>query len=1222
MAADEVSIARLGAWLARALGATAGLATDLDTDALGYQLPDEVATDPAVLAAATALGDSGDRLLATAEALDTATGPALADSGARLIGAATDRDASTETAFSDSGDRPRATATARDAATGTAQGDSGDRPRATATARDAATGTAQGDSGDRPRATATATDRDAATGTAQGDSGDRPRAAAAGDDGELGQALLELLDGVYRHADALTRLAAAIDDAAAALPAGERDPVRTFAAALARRAFDSAVVALLEREWPRLAYLLRLLGLLDWRIVEASGRPGETRYAHKELRLDRAGALFTDPAAHLADAHGWGTARFDPYELMRAVLPFFGSDAAVTVDRDHGDATLAAGPSRWRRDRSEHPPGLILDYAADVAQRFQERVETSSTWGIGFDATLKLGGGAVFRLRPPTSLTVEANTGPAGGRFAFTADRNQSARGFTIVGGNDLLALTADNAGAGADLTVGADATGPVAVEPALTADLTGLTLTLGTEDADGFVASLLAGADLQGRFDLHLAYTLSKGLTVTAAGGLATAIPMHQSVLDTLYLILTIGDEGALTLEASAGLTATVGPLTVTVDRIGATLTVDFTEFPPVPRLAFKPPQGAGLAIDTGLVTGGGYLALNTGTGEYSGAVELVFAEFLALKAIGIAATRLPDGTDGFSLLVVITAEFGTPLQLGLGFVLTGVGGLLGLHRTMRLDELADGVRTGELDGVMFPRDVVADAPRIIADLGRWFPAQDGTFVVGPMARLGWGTPPLITATLGVVLGIPPGDVAILGVLRCTLPDEAAPLLDLQVQFVGALELERERLWFSASLFGSRVAGLTVGGDLGLLISWGGAPSFVLSVGGFHPRFAPPPLPFPVPRRVALSILDEDSARIRIDGYLAVTANTAQFGAGAEVFFGLDDFSIDGHLGFDALFQFNPFLFSIAYSASMGVKVFGAGLFSVRIRGALDGPSPWHVEGAGSITLLLWDLVVPFAYTWGERTDTVRPDVAALPILAAELAKAENWIARPPSGSRLSVTLRAVEPTADLVLHPLGTLQISQRAVPLDLSIQTIGSQRIADLDRAALRVATTGLRQQEAVRESFATAQFRDLDPAARLSAPGYEPQDAGVVVAVTGPAARTSHAVKRVVLPELIVIDSAFTRTLRRYYNVGRTWFQTLLGSNAAARSPLSQTVRRQRVPFTDSVTVAAPGYVIADRRDNTPRTGAAVFTSHARAADALAAEPGAAQRFHVIPAAEAA
>ena len=51
-----------------------------------------------------------------------------------------------------------------------------------------------------------------------------------------------------------------------------------------------------------------------------------------------------------------------------------------------------------------------------------------------------------------------------------------------------------------------------------------------------------------------------------------------------------------------------------------------------------------------------------------------------------------MPDGSDGFSLVIIVTAEFGSGLQLGFGFTLLGVGGLLGLNRTVNADALLAG--------------------------------------------------------------------------------------------------------------------------------------------------------------------------------------------------------------------------------------------------------------------------------------------------------------------------------------------------------------------------------------------------------------------------------------------------------------------------------------------------------------------------------------------------
>lgn len=1130
MAGEEIYIGRLGAWIARALGDSGVFAADLDTDGLGFQMPEAIVSDSSVQAAGTALADAGGVLNGSADSLESAI--------------------------------------------------------------------------------------------------------TSGDQGELVAAFVQLLEGVYLYVDAMAEIVGRIDAKAATLPVAERNAVQAFSSNMSRKVIDYLVISLLERQLPRVIHLFKLLGLVDWEVVEPTGNLNEPRFVRKDFKLERIKDLIDDPAAHFQAVYKWGTAQFDPLDAMESVLGFYDERIVFDIGKVGDDAYLEIGDIRWGRDSSVTPPGLMVDLSKAISQNFTERVEISDDWGCDFEATLGVEGGAIFRLKPAFDFSVEPKTGSVSGAFLFRVNRNPGARGFTIIGGNDLLRLKADDIGVGAELTIGASTTGKVDIDPAVFTDLKGLTLSLGAEGSDNFLASLLAEADIEGVFDIGLGWSMSEGLIIKAGGGLEIAIPMHQNLgiatFDTLYLIFKIRDDGSFALEASAGITGQLGPLSATVERMGTEITLAFSdgadaEFGPLDLgIGFKPPNGVGLALDAGVVKGGGYLYLDYEKGEYAGAMELVFSNFLALKAIGLINTKMPDGSEGFSLLIVVTAEFGTPIQLGFGFTLIGVGGLLGLNRTMMLEELAEGVRTGAIESVMFPSDVVANAPQIISDMRRFFPPEEGTFLVGPMAKLGWGTPTLVTASMGVIIEVPPGNIAILGVLKCALPDEDAALLVLQVKFIGALEVDKKRLWFFASMYGSRVLFITIGGDMGLLIAWGNDANFLLSVGGFHPKFNPPPMPFPSPQRISLSILNESFARIRVEGYFAVTSNTAQFGASVELYFGVSAFSVDGHLGFDALFQFSPFYFVITFSASMSVKVFGAGLFSVRIRGELEGTSPWHVEGEGSISVLFWDIDVPFSHTWGDSADTVLPEIPAMPVLQAEFEKRENWVGLTPSGSQLSVSLREIEQTEELVLHPVGTLRVSQRAVPLDLEIQKIGNQKVNDISSAVVKVNAAGLVKKAEVKESFATAQFREVDAATKLSAPGYEPQDAGLDVSVSDTDVRATRGVKRIVLHELIVIDNNYKEHIQRFFNIGKAWFMQLLASNATAKSPLSKANKLSKQPFDEKIVVTEPGFVIASAADNSAWDGAATFTSHAKAQDALLAQikanPNKAFELHVIPSAE--
>ena len=410
----------------------------------------------------------------------------------------------------------------------------------------------------------------------------------------------------------------------------------------------------------------------------------------------------------------------------------------------------------------------------------------------------------------------------------------------------------------------------------------------------------------------------------------------------------------------------------------------------------------------------------------EYAGALELTFSDFLSLKAIGLVTTRMPDGSKGFSLLIIITAEFSPGLQLGFGFTLIGVGGLLGLNRTVVLEALALGVRTGAVNGILFPVDVVANAPRIISDLRTIFPPSAGRFLIGPMAKLGWGTPTLITLELGLIIEIP-GNVAILGVLRLAIAgDDGASVLRLQVNFIGAIEFDKKRGWFFAALFESRLLTITIDGEMGMLDRGRRERELPASrTGAFIRSFPCRRCPF---RRRAASPSTSSTPTTRASASKATSPsrrNTVQFGARAELFFGFSAFSVDGHFQFDALMRFKPPYLLVEVTARASLKVGGVGVFSIDLAFTLSGPGPWRARGHGSVSLLFVTIRKSFDESWGEAITTTLPPIAVVPLLLEELGKASNWRALAPPAHNLLVSLRKLDLPGDtLVLHPLGTLE------------------------------------------------------------------------------------------------------------------------------------------------------------------------------------------------------
>ena len=76
--------------------------------------------------------------------------------------------------------------------------------------------------------------------------------------------------------------------------------------------------------------------------------------------------------------------------------------------------------------------------------------------------------------------------------------------------------------------------------------------------------------------------------------------------------------------------------------------------------------------------------------------------------------------------------------------------------------------MREGRSENLLFPKNLIANAPTIIRDLGTVFPARQSHYVFGPLGKLGWGTPTLITGEIGIILELPGPVVVMLGEVKC----------------------------------------------------------------------------------------------------------------------------------------------------------------------------------------------------------------------------------------------------------------------------------------------------------------------------------------------------------------------------------------------------------------------------------------------------------------------
>lgn len=1055
--------------------------------------------------------------------------------------------------------------------------------------------------------------------------------------GQMASTGASLLRKIIEVGQGIADVAAAVETAAAPLTAAERAQVEAFAAELPHRLFDFTIIEYLRAASPVALRTLNLVGLVDDLTVPADpANPLAAPFQRKELHLERFLDLFTQPDQFLRDVYGWGDAGFDGSLLFGRLHAFLAQyNLPVTLIRPPGQPpVLEAYFLRFEADGGPPPPGLTIRLRFPAIADFGRDYRLSEIWALHLAAAARFEAGIDVGVRPPLNVTFSPPTASAqvelrGGIVAEKTTGPMVLLG--TAGGNGLFLQRAE-----VDLGVRgtwASGGGGVSVEPTVAAQIRGGQLKLDLSEGDGFIHKIASGVKIDATLNFGVRWSPSTGVSFEGSSAIEITIPVHVSLgpleIQTLYLIVGLGADGSIPIELSGAFAVNLGPLQASVDRIGlaSRLTFPADGSGNLGRadiaFNFKPPTGVGLAIDTGVVKGGGFLSLDFEKGEYAGALELTIANFISLKAIGLINTRLPGGQPGFSMLIIITAEFSPGFQLGYGFTLIGVGGILGLNRAMLLDPLVQGVRTGAVNSILFPTNIIANAPRILSDLRAIFPPREGVFVIGPMAKIGWGTPTLISVALGVIIEIP-GNIVILGRLRVALPTDEAAVLILQVSFVGAIEFDKKRIWFFATLFESRVLFITLEGEMGLLMDFSDNPNFVFSVGGFHPRFTAPALPFPSPARLAISLINESWARVRAEGYFAVTTNSVQMGCRLEAFFGFDAFSVEGHFSFDALIRFSPFYLIVEISVGFSVKIFGIGVWGIHLRASLEGATPWRIRGSAEIEFLFFSFDVDVDVTFGERRTLSLPPIEVLPKLRLEFEKIESWRATlPPSGQHF-VSLRDLDSPDDLVLHPAGTLQISQRFAPLNFPLDKVGSQKPSDVKRVSASVQAGSLAVKGPTREKFAPAQYRDMDDAAKLSSPAFESLESGVELSAAGQPWATGPLAQRNVRYETIIIDTAFEAFRIHFFKFWDGLFAHFRGGAAISRAPVSLANEVRMQPFASRVEVGDEQFTVAFQADNRAFSTAATFSSFAEAQAHLettvSLDPNLAETIHVIPGAE--
>ncbi|HMI82547.1 MAG TPA: DUF6603 domain-containing protein [Polyangiaceae bacterium] len=987
------------------------------------------------------------------------------------------------------------------------------------------------------------------------------------DQGAEGTALLELLDLALATGALIEGLAQLQTHG---LPESLRDP--GFWAELALDLPEYLLVRYLEQQHGVLFALLQAAGVIV--LDAAAARPSDDErspYIRRSIAWNNLSGLVSDPSAHLSALYHWHDAEpFAQREALTALarvarslgvaferLPlrpklvddFYGT---TVPDPELRELSLPIIHGVLTTGFAEH--GAVL---APIPKRPGGDVDSifigNLSWGTA---------AALADIVPGWVLTVSGSadaTGAVGvrlspGETAFVAEpidqhyeiaaEGKPAEPWHLIGGATGTRLEVN----GLRLGLAFEARG----EPELIFEARALpghgrgaiALTIDPGDADSFLRFLISEPLLVDA-ELGLLWSSRSGISLGGVG-LELTLPIDRTLGPLTiesFSAAVRGKDGVIAIQLGATLRLVLNPFELWVEDMG--LLLELTPDAEDAFLAglgvqagFKPPDAIGFSLDIpGVVSGGGIIGHEREIGRWWGGLAFDFL-VIGIQAVVVIDTQLPNDPDAWSFFASISATFPS-LPLGFGFFLSGVGGLVCLNRTFDPDVLARALKDGAIDALLFPDDPLHDAPQIAASLDDWFPPAQGSSVFGVAAQIDWGAPKsLVRGQLGVIVGLPDLELAIVGSLSMVLPDERLPELELHLDSIGAIDVCRHSVSITAALYDSSIVGaFQLHGGMATYCDFGPKPYFLIAVGGFHPAFQPPgPLPASVMDLdgIGFEIALSEDIWFGVDGYVAVASNALQFGALATLEARMKalvtTYTATGSLGFDVVLTFSPFAFIADAHCSVDVSAGDKELFGAELRVHLEGPKPWYATAIGSITFFGLDVHFEVAFGGTAKAEAA-PRSHVLAAVRDALASADAWRELAPDASPILFAAASAAPGAPRV-RPDAELEVRQSLAPLDRELERYGAYGIDGPTYLTLRMA--GLEgvpssSYQIVSDWFAPAQFDVMTTPEKLAAPSYAEMTAGV--RISGGALDFGSDAQTVTPdPETRILDADATRPVK--------------------------------------------------------------------------------------------
>lgn len=405
------------------------------------------------------------------------------------------------------------------------------------------------------------------------------------------------------------------------------------------------------------------------------------------------------------------------------------------------------------------------------------------------------------------------------------------------------------------------------------------------------------------------------------------------------------------------------------------------------------------GLAISSnlgGILLEGGLRKFGSGDNvQYVGMLVARFAVY-GLSVFGGYGQGVQDGQRfaSFFAFGAVNGPIGGPPA----FFVTGIGGGLGINRLLviptDLSHFDDYPFIKALDPAAQPSD---DPMAELEQLSNTFPMARGSFWFA--AGLSFTSFALVDGIVVVAVEVGDGvEIAILGLARMALPRPQFALVSIELGLVARFSTKEGVLWVQAQLTDNswvlyKDVRLTGGFAY---VTWFGGPNrgqFVLTIGGYHPRFHHDGYP-EVPR-LGLQWRLGPFITVKGESYFALTSEAVMAGGRLEVSATFGPAWAHVVFGADGIIYYDPFRFEVEVYASISAGVtidvwIGEITISISISATIMVAGP-KFHGRATFSIGPVDLAVEF----GDSNQNAKVPIPWADFVRKYLEEASTGVAR-----------------------------------------------------------------------------------------------------------------------------------------------------------------------------------------------------------------------------------